>query len=105
MKKTYFFPPNFDYPPNGFLWPGRILTDPFDPGSCINRGPLQPYPEDTPLRESFKIDWNGDEEHKRTGLFGLWLRFLEFIGIEASESINWTVRNADLYTILVSARF
>ncbi|KAB8221627.1 hypothetical protein BDV33DRAFT_202364 [Aspergillus novoparasiticus] len=99
MKKTYFFPPNFDYPPNGFLWPGRILTDPFDPGTCLNRGDLPAYPDDTPLRESFKIDWNCGEELKRTGLVGLWLRFLQFVGIEASGSISWSLGNTDLYTI------
>jgi hypothetical protein len=100
MKKTYYFPPNFDYPPKGFLWPGRILTDPFDPVSCLTREiEVPPYPADTPLRESFKIDWNGDTERKRSGLIGLWLRFLEFVGIETSASISWSKGDADLYTI------
>src|ERR1700761_2407609 len=99
MKKTYFFPPNFDYPPNGFLWPGRILTDPFDPGTCLNRGELPAYPADTPLRESSKIDWKSGEEHKQSGLIGMWFGFLQLLGIEASGNISWTKGKADLYNI------
>jgi hypothetical protein len=57
------------------------------------------YPPDTPLRESFKEHWKGDEQIKRTGLVSLWIRFLEFVGIEASGSIQWSKGNADLYTI------
>jgi hypothetical protein len=99
MKKTYFFPPNFDYPPDGFLWPGRIFKKPFEPGTCLNRDPLPAYPADCPLQESKKIDWKGDEERTRSGLFSIWIRFLEFLGIEASGTIHWAVAHSNLYTI------
>lgn len=97
MKKTYIPAPNCDYPPGGFLALGRILTDPFDPGTCINPdGPL-PFPPNMPHQSHPKTDWKDEEQRSRGGLIGLWANFLQFINVTGEANIKWKSSKDNVY--------
>ena len=97
MKKTYFLSPNFDYPPGGALSLGRILTSPFDPGTCINPdGPL-PFHTNMPVQSTSKRDWKSEKERGHNGLLGLWARFLQFFGLDTGARVDWETKKGDVY--------
>jgi len=97
-KKTFIPAPNCEYPPNGSIRLGVILSDPFDPGTCLNPdGPL-PFPDNMPIQKPDpKTNWVQSAPSERGGLIGLWARFLEFIGIEAELSFSWESSKGNAY--------
>lgn len=98
MKKTYFLAPNFDYPPNGSLSLGRILSDPTDPGSCIDPDGQPPFPDNMQPRHVEKTDWKSERFRERGGLIGLWARFLQVVGVDAEASVNWSRTQDSVYS-------
>ena len=97
MKKTYFLAPNVDYPPSSNISLGRIWTDPFDPGTCINPdGPL-PFPSNMQVQHGHKTDWRNETDGQHKRVIGIWARFLQFVGIDAEASIAWHNSNGDKY--------
>lgn len=97
MKKTYIPAPNCDYPPDGYLALGRILTDAFDPGTCLNPdGPL-PFPPNMPKKSHPKRDWKDEKQNTSGGLIGLWAKFLQFIGVTAEVEVQWNNSKEDVY--------
>ncbi|EFW98662.1 hypothetical protein CMQ_4514 [Grosmannia clavigera kw1407] len=97
FKKTYFLAPNFDYPPGGSLALGSILTNPFDPSTCINAGGGLPFPSDMPVQTSLKLDWRDERSQRRGGAIGLWAQFLNLLGIEAEVGVKCAVDNSSVY--------
>ncbi|KAL8732950.1 MAG: hypothetical protein Q9181_003756 [Wetmoreana brouardii] len=91
QKKTYILLPNFDYPPNGPVALGSIITDPSDPGRSLNRGAIIPRPADCPVDISTKRDWKGTKQRQLEGRAGIWAKFVEVvaggnIGIQGHRS-------------------
>ena len=98
MKKTYFLAPNFDYPPNGSLSLGRILSDPTDPGSCINPDGQPPFPDNMRPQHIEKLDWKSERIRERGGLIGVWARFLQVMGVDAEANISWSRTQDSVYS-------
>jgi len=97
MKRTYIPAPNCDYPPGGSIALGRILTDPFDPGTCLNPdGPL-PFPQNMPKQLHTKEDWKHEKQRSHGGLIGLWAKFLQFIGVTVEANVGWSSSKGDVY--------
>lgn len=79
-KKTYFLPPNWDYPPPpaGPLQLGTIITHPITPSRSLNLEALQPIPR---TFQNVKTDWEQTRSQIYEGRFGIWASFLQIVGI------------------------
>ena len=91
QKKTYIPLPNFDYPLDGPIVLGSIITDPTDPGRSLNRGAIVPRGTDCPVDESSKKDWKGSNERQTSGRAGIWAKFVDVVagsnlGVEGGKS-------------------
>ena len=97
LKKTYILAPNFDYPPSGPIGLGRIWTNATDPSSCLNSLETPDLTEGVEIHKTWKTDWTGERERQRQGLLGIWVRFLQLIGIDAESSISWDRTKVNAY--------
>lgn len=94
--KTYRSAPNTYYPPGGSLAIGRILSDPDDPGSCLNISSPVVF-ADSEIQKSWKTDWKSEKSRIHSGIIGIWARFLQVIGLDAEANINWDRQQRDAY--------
>ncbi|KAG8530271.1 uncharacterized protein KY384_004772 [Bacidia gigantensis] len=99
MGKTYYYSPNWSYPPGGSIDLGRIWTSPDDPRT--NLTPLASSIPEVPPEEIQK-GWKEGQKHEthpgRGGTLGLWAKFLEvFIGIERTENTTLQTRREDTW--------
>ncbi|KAI9892664.1 MAG: hypothetical protein M1814_001358 [Vezdaea aestivalis] len=66
---------DFSYPADGPLSPGRILSDPFDPGSCLNPSGIVPISSTTPLQYQSVHNAKESAYSAVEGYAGLWATF------------------------------
>ncbi|KAN0108874.1 hypothetical protein V8E51_008616 [Hyaloscypha variabilis] len=84
-RKTYFRMPSFDYPPNGRIQLGQIITSPIDPYERL-------------VVRNTKTDYNEVIEKARKGTVGLWVQFLaSFFGIGGDVSAKWVTEHSQIF--------
>ncbi|KAI4132998.1 MAG: hypothetical protein LQ338_000466 [Usnochroma carphineum] len=103
QKKTYLLLPNFDYPPDGPIVLGSIITDPSDPGRSLNRGSIIPRPADCPVDVSTKNDWKGSKQRQASGRVGIWAKFVDVVaggnlGVQGEKSSDDIYEFAEMET-------
>ncbi|KAH6616957.1 hypothetical protein F5144DRAFT_633257 [Chaetomium tenue] len=75
-RKTYFFPPTWDYHPAGPLQLGNLITSPSHPADALN-GPSSPHPATStlsPPTTQTNTTWSTTDLTR--GRYGLWTQFL-----------------------------
>ncbi|PMD44780.1 hypothetical protein L207DRAFT_579707 [Hyaloscypha variabilis F] len=94
-RKTYFRMPSFDYPPNGRIQLGQIITSPMDPYERL----ADPLPiEDQAIVRNTKTDYHEVIEKARKGNVGLWVQFLaSFFGIGGDVSAKWVTEHSQIF--------
>ncbi|KAJ8120699.1 hypothetical protein ONZ43_g2659 [Nemania bipapillata] len=97
--KTYFLAPNFDYAPGGPLCLGRILTNPFDPGTGINTDTPISFPATMPVNRTVKMDWKAETKRQKGVIVGVWLEFLKFVGITFELDVDGDFEEKSVYDI------
>lgn len=91
-RKTYFRMPNFDYPPNGLVQLGQIITSPRDPYQRLAT-PL-PIPDPHIQRNTF-TDYHEVIERVRRGNVGVWVQFLaSMLGVGGEATAKWATENS-----------
>jgi hypothetical protein len=86
VKKTYFFAPTWDYPPEtGPIQLGNIITSPSTPEQPLYKGAS---PSTNELIKSEKTVVEFSREKLRSGRFGLWTKFLSVIGIRVDAEVD-----------------
>ncbi|KAI0543079.1 hypothetical protein GGR58DRAFT_450638 [Xylaria digitata] len=81
---SYFFAPSWDYPRDGPIKIGNVITSIKQPEQPLYNAPLPPGG----LVSSEKRGVEFSEEKLRGGKFGVWVRFLSVIGIDVGGSLN-----------------
>lgn len=77
--KTYLLAPNFQHKPDGALQIGNIIADPFRPAKVLSKAPVG---------SSLAIDFVTEYDHEssirqsRKSSIGVWVRFLQSIGVK-----------------------
>lgn len=86
-KKTYLRAPNLDYEPDKAIQLGHVWRKPQDPGSFIGTPLL--IPDEIKINHSYKSPWTTEKGRESHGIIGIWLRFLQAVGVWAEGSISW----------------
>ncbi len=94
--RTYHLAPNDGYPPGGSLELGRILTDPTDPSTCLNRDPIS-FTE-AEMQKDVKKGWVDDNERSKKKAVGVWATFLQAMGVRAEASVHHNNQRKDRYS-------
>jgi hypothetical protein len=93
-RKTYFRMPNFDYPPNGLVQLGQIITSPRDPYQRLAK-PL-PIPDQAIQTNTF-TDYHEVIERVRKGNLGVWVQFLaSMLGVGGDATARWATKNSHI---------
>ena len=103
--RSYFLAPTWhNHPESGSLQLGNIITDLKSPGPerPLYRGPPPPPPKrlDAPpapgsleLTESWQVNYAFSTEKLKAGNFGIWTKFLGFLGLGVDEGYAWDNRS------------
>ncbi|SPO02495.1 uncharacterized protein DNG_05168 [Cephalotrichum gorgonifer] len=96
--KTYFLSPTWDYHPSGPIQLGNIITSASRPAEALN-GPDSPRPATVslfpPMTKSH-VTWSSDK--LREGRYGLWTKFLSFIGLSVDFGLEHSAQLEQSFT-------
>ena len=95
-KKTYFLAPNWDYPPDGLIRLGSLITDPKKPHRSLNRGSQVTIDEPNIVR-SVKKEWELTRAQLTEVRVGVWGTFLLLVGVKAGAGYNRKHDSSDIY--------
>lgn len=86
--------PSFDYPPDGRVQLGQIITSPRDPYERL----ADPLPiEDQAIARNTKTDYHEVIEKAQRGKIGLWVQFLaSFFGVGGDVSGKWVTEHSHI---------
>lgn len=85
--KTYFLAPSWDYPPDGRIRLGNIITSPLKAAQPLNFSSRK-EPKQDELILSDKVGTQWTREKQRDGKYGVWTTFLSFLGLGVDASIS-----------------
>lgn len=89
-RKSYFLAPSFDYPANGPIALGNIISDPYFPAESLLAGAskvLDGASQEPKLYASTIERWQDIRAAHKNGRLGVWGRFLETV--DASTEGHW----------------
>ena len=103
LRKTYFLPPTWDYPPppHGPIRLGNLIASPSKPVPALYAAPsdLNTSPA-TAMgpgdgagsfeTEKKNVTWSRDK--LRAGKFGVWTEFLSFLGLGVDVGVGWDAK-------------
>lgn len=93
--KNYFLAPSWDYPPNGPIALGNIVEAPDEIVPPLYAH--TPTDTDPPVIASSKygVDWSRAKSNE--GSFGVWAKFLQFLGLGVDVGANSTSLTETIY--------
>jgi hypothetical protein len=94
--KIYMLVPHHDFPPDGPIVLGSIISDIRDPGNSLNREDIVEIPEDS-KHKTHKYDWQHTIESTNDGRTGVWARCLSILGLGGSIGVGYDSRSLDHY--------
>lgn len=89
-RKSYFLAPSFDYPANGPIALGNIISDPYFPAESLLVGAsrvLDGASQEPNLYASIIEGWQDIRAAHNNGRLGVWARFLEIV--DTSTAGHW----------------
>jgi hypothetical protein len=96
--KTYMLVPHYDFPPDGPIVLGSIISNIRDPGDSLNEEDIVEIPESS-RHTTHKFDWQHTAESINGGGTGLWARCLSILGFGGNINAHFDSRSLDLYRI------
>lgn len=96
ITKTYFLAPSWDYPPNGPIKLGNIISSPLKAAEPLNIATCKD-PEEVDLNPPFKIGVTWSKEKQRAGKFGVWTEFLSFLGFGVDVGTSYDTQIEETY--------
>jgi hypothetical protein len=97
QRRQYYLAPNFDYPADGIIALGKIFSDPFDLGTCLNPDGPPEFPKNMKVQGTVRVDWKGLKVCSNSGLFGVFANFLSVVGIDLETRVNWEKKKKDIF--------
>lgn len=102
VPKTYFLVPSFDFPPDGPIRPGTIITKPDKPEQSLTSGHITEIPHHS-ISSSHKSNWQQTIESGKTGI---WERFVNSVtlrqklstGLSDKETIRYSAKELETVT-------
>lgn len=94
--KTYILVPHHDFPADGPIVLGSIITDLRDPGDSLNKESIVEIPS---KYTSHKQDWRHTIELRRDGRTSVWARYLSFLGLHGNFGASFDARTTEHYRI------
>lgn len=104
MQTTYILAPSCDYPPGSSIALGRILSDPYDPGTCLNPDGPPPFPANM-LQQSHPLEnWKCTLPRSHSRSFEVWVMLAKlFLGVTTEASFGCEVPKASFTTLAKSS--
>ncbi|VUC32851.1 unnamed protein product [Clonostachys rosea] len=90
----FFYAPTWDWPPEGPIKLGNVLTSVQRPEQPLS---TTPPPTENEVFSSEKKDVEHSTEKLRAGNFSLFTKFVNFIGVGVDVSASWENSNEELY--------
>jgi hypothetical protein len=86
---SYFYAPSWDYPPDGPIKVGNVITSILKPEQPLFTAP---YPSDGEMLLSEKKVVEYTKEKLRAGKFGILTKFLSILGFGVDFGVDWERR-------------
>jgi hypothetical protein len=87
---SYFYSPAWDYPPEGPIKVGNVITSILKPEKPLHTAPC---PSDDELWSSEKKVVEFSKEKLRAGKFAILTKFLSIFGVGIDMGVNWDKRH------------